>query len=126
MLSGVPVSWDCCHDPAGTCVLILVPQHVWEKYPWDDPEKNPEVTHPSVVSGPYKLVEKKPRLTRCWARPGGMLDLSRGLLGLQSRRGLFYNKAWSGQNNRIKGIEPTVLGIGWNSEDWYIQEDSGS
>lgn len=39
---------------------------------------------------------------------------------------LFYNKAWSGQNNRLKGIEPTALGIGWNSEDWYIQEDSGS
>ena len=39
---------------------------------------------------------------------------------------LFYNKAWSGQNNRIKGIEPTTLGIGWNSEDWYIQADSGS
>jgi peptide/nickel transport system substrate-binding protein len=39
---------------------------------------------------------------------------------------LFYNKAWSGQNNRIKGIEPTALGIGWNSEDWYIQEDTGS
>jgi peptide/nickel transport system substrate-binding protein len=39
---------------------------------------------------------------------------------------LFYNKAWSGQNNRIKGIQPTALGIGWNQEDWYIQEDSGS
>jgi peptide/nickel transport system substrate-binding protein len=38
---------------------------------------------------------------------------------------LFYNKAWSGQNNRIKGIKPTALGIGWNSEDWYI-EDQGS
>lgn len=35
---------------------------------------------------------------------------------------LFYRKAWSGQNNRIKGIEPTALGIGWNSEDWYIEE----
>jgi peptide/nickel transport system substrate-binding protein len=34
---------------------------------------------------------------------------------------LFYNKSWSGQNNRIKGIDPTPLGIGWNSEDWYIQ-----
>jgi peptide/nickel transport system substrate-binding protein len=34
---------------------------------------------------------------------------------------LFYQKAWSGQNNRIQGIEPTALGIGWNSEDWYIQ-----
>jgi peptide/nickel transport system substrate-binding protein len=35
---------------------------------------------------------------------------------------LYYQKAWSGQNNRIKGIEPTILGIGWNSEDWYIEE----
>jgi len=34
---------------------------------------------------------------------------------------LFYNKSWSGQNNRIKGIEPTNLGIGWNSEDWFIE-----
>jgi peptide/nickel transport system substrate-binding protein len=37
---------------------------------------------------------------------------------------LFYQKAWSGQNKRIKGIEPTALGIGWNSEDWYIEETS--
>ncbi len=35
---------------------------------------------------------------------------------------LFYQKAWSGQNNRIKSIEPTLLGIGWNSNDWYIEE----
>jgi peptide/nickel transport system substrate-binding protein len=35
---------------------------------------------------------------------------------------LFYNKASSGQNNRIKGIQPTALGIGWNSDDWYIGE----
>jgi peptide/nickel transport system substrate-binding protein len=35
---------------------------------------------------------------------------------------LYYSKTWSGQNKRIKGIEPTVLGIGWNSEDWFIEE----
>lgn len=38
---------------------------------------------------------------------------------------LFYNKSWSGQNNRVKGIvdDPiSPLGIGWNSEDWYIEE----
>jgi peptide/nickel transport system substrate-binding protein len=35
---------------------------------------------------------------------------------------LFYNKSWSGQNNRIQGIQPTALGIGWNYEDWYIEE----
>ncbi|HRW07540.1 MAG TPA: ABC transporter substrate-binding protein [Caldilineaceae bacterium] len=34
---------------------------------------------------------------------------------------LFYQKAWSGQNKRIQGIEPTALGIGWNTEDWYIE-----
>jgi peptide/nickel transport system substrate-binding protein len=35
---------------------------------------------------------------------------------------LWYQKAWSGQNKRIQGIEPTVLGIGWNQEDWYIKD----
>ncbi len=35
---------------------------------------------------------------------------------------LFYQKRWSGQNNRVQGIEPTALGIGWNTEDWYIVE----
>ena len=35
---------------------------------------------------------------------------------------LYYSKGWSGQNERIKGIEPTALGIGWNMEDWYIEE----
>ena len=35
---------------------------------------------------------------------------------------LFYQKAWSGQNKRVQGIEPSLLGIGWNSEDWYIQD----
>lgn len=35
---------------------------------------------------------------------------------------LWYQKAWSGQNKRIQGIEPSLLGIGWNSEDWYIKE----
>lgn len=37
---------------------------------------------------------------------------------------LWYRKEWSGQNNRIKGIEPTLLGIGWNSEDWYIADEA--
>lgn len=33
-----------------------------------------------------------------------------------------YRKGYSALNNRIKGIEPTALGIGWNQEDWYIEE----
>jgi len=36
-----------------------LPKHVWEKLDWSDPEKNPEINSPSVVSGPYKLVEWK-------------------------------------------------------------------
>lgn len=36
---------------------------------------------------------------------------------------LFYNKAWQGLNNRIAGIKPTPLGIGYNSLDWYMRED---
>ena len=39
---------------------------------------------------------------------------------------LFYNKSWSGQNTRVQGIESdpiSPLGIGWNSEDWYIEEE---
>jgi peptide/nickel transport system substrate-binding protein len=35
---------------------------------------------------------------------------------------LFNNKAWQGINNRIQGIEPTPLGIGYNSLDWFMQE----
>jgi len=35
---------------------------------------------------------------------------------------LYYGKSWSGQSNRIKGIDPQVLGIGWNSEDWFIDK----
>ncbi|MCL4299949.1 MAG: hypothetical protein KJ077_29720 [Anaerolineae bacterium] len=36
-----------------------LPKHIWEKLDWSDPEKNPEINNPSVVSGPYKLVEWK-------------------------------------------------------------------
>jgi peptide/nickel transport system substrate-binding protein len=35
---------------------------------------------------------------------------------------LYYRKSWSGQNNRIMGIEPTLLGISWNQEDWYMED----
>jgi len=38
---------------------------------------------------------------------------------------MFYQKSWSGQNNRIQGIDPKPLGIGWNYADWFIEADSG-
>ncbi|GIK40199.1 MAG: peptide-binding protein [Chloroflexota bacterium] len=39
--------------------ITPLPKHIWEKLDWSDPEKNPEINNPSVVSGPYKLVEWK-------------------------------------------------------------------
>jgi peptide/nickel transport system substrate-binding protein len=30
-----------------------IPKHIWEGKPWLDPQANPEVRQPSVVSGPY-------------------------------------------------------------------------
>jgi len=35
---------------------------------------------------------------------------------------LFYRKSWQGLNKRIAGIEPTPVGIGYNSLDWYITD----
>jgi peptide/nickel transport system substrate-binding protein len=35
---------------------------------------------------------------------------------------LFYSKSRSGQNERIQGIDPKPVGIGWNQEDWFIEE----
>ena len=40
-------------------LITPLPKHIWENLDWSDPEKNPEILHPSVVSGPYKLVEWK-------------------------------------------------------------------
>ncbi len=40
--------------------ITPLPQHVWSKYSWNDPAKNPEIQNPTVVSGPYKLKEWKP------------------------------------------------------------------
>jgi peptide/nickel transport system substrate-binding protein len=33
--------------------IYAVPQHVWEGKPWLDPQANPEILKPTVVSGPY-------------------------------------------------------------------------
>jgi peptide/nickel transport system substrate-binding protein len=35
-----------------------VPRHVWEGRPWYDPNGNPEISHPMVVSGPFVLRER--------------------------------------------------------------------
>lgn len=40
-------------------LITLLPKHIWENLDWSDPEKNPEINSPSIVSGPYKLAEWK-------------------------------------------------------------------
>lgn len=36
-----------------------LPKHIWEKYDWNDPTKNPEISAPTVGSGMWKLKEWK-------------------------------------------------------------------
>jgi peptide/nickel transport system substrate-binding protein len=40
-------------------LITPLPKHIWENLDWADPEKNPEINNPTVVSGPYKLAEWK-------------------------------------------------------------------
>lgn len=35
----------------------ILPKHIWEKYDWNDPTKNPEMMAPTVGNGPFKLKE---------------------------------------------------------------------
>jgi len=39
--------------------ITPLPKHVWEKYDWNDPVKNPEILNPTVVNGMWKLKEWK-------------------------------------------------------------------
>ncbi|RIK36032.1 MAG: hypothetical protein DCC55_28510, partial [Chloroflexi bacterium] len=43
-------------------LIIPLPKHVWENLPWDDPERNPEINRPSVVSGHDP--ERNPEINR--------------------------------------------------------------
>jgi peptide/nickel transport system substrate-binding protein len=40
-------------------LIRALPKHIWEDLDWGDPDTNPEIMNPSVVSGPYKLAEWK-------------------------------------------------------------------
>lgn len=43
-----------------TNVIQPLPRHIWENKDWNDPTKNPEINHPTVVSGPWQLKEWVP------------------------------------------------------------------
>jgi peptide/nickel transport system substrate-binding protein len=55
----VTVKEKFCPALEGSDAVTPLPKHVWEKYDWKDPEKNPEIMNPSVASGPFKLKEWK-------------------------------------------------------------------
>ena len=40
-------------------LITPLPKHVWQNLNWSDPQKNPQIMAPTVVSGPYKLVQWK-------------------------------------------------------------------
>ena len=40
-------------------LITPLPKHVWQNLDWSDPQKNPQIMAPTVVSGPYKLVQWK-------------------------------------------------------------------
>lgn len=46
-------------EKASSALAYVLPRHIWEKLDWSDPNKNAEILKPSVVAGPYKLVEWK-------------------------------------------------------------------
>jgi peptide/nickel transport system substrate-binding protein len=37
---------------------------------------------------------------------------------------LFYSKSRDAENKRIRGIEPKIVGITWNANDWYIVDET--
>ncbi len=53
----ITVKEKFCPALEGVDAVTPLPRHIWEKLDWKDPEKNPEIMHPSVVSGPFKLKE---------------------------------------------------------------------
>ncbi|MCJ7824714.1 MAG: ABC transporter substrate-binding protein [Anaerolineales bacterium] len=53
----VKVEEKFCPALEGVDAVQPLPKHIWENLNWKDPEKNPEIMHPSVASGPFKLKE---------------------------------------------------------------------
>lgn len=44
-------------EKASAALAYVLPRHLWENLDWNDPNKNPEIMKPTVVAGPYKLLE---------------------------------------------------------------------
>jgi len=53
----IKVKEKFCPALEGVDAVTPLPKHIWEKLDWKDTEKNPEIMHPTVSSGPFKLKE---------------------------------------------------------------------
>jgi peptide/nickel transport system substrate-binding protein len=92
-------------------------------FPWWTKENIPQLNFEAYINPEVeKLFDEAAATYDLDVRKEKYGEIQRILAEDAPRVFLFYSKSWSGQNNRIKGIEPTRLGIGWNSEDWYIEE----
>lgn len=61
--------------------IYPIPQHVWQGKSWNDPQANPEILKPTVVSGPYMpkdISAERQVYTRnpgYWAKPGNLEEI---------------------------------------------------
>lgn len=44
-------------EKASNALAYVLPAHIWQDLPWNDPEANPEIMAPSVSAGPFVLQE---------------------------------------------------------------------
>lgn len=92
-------------------------------FPWWTKENIPQLNFGAYINPKIEQLFKEGAATYDLAkRKEKYGEIQRILAEDAPRVMLFYSKSWSGENKRIKGIIPTRLGIGWNFEDWYIDE----
>lgn len=92
-------------------------------FPWWTKDNIPELNFGAYINPEVeKLFDEAAATYDLKIRKEKYGEIQRILAEDAPRIFLYYSKTWSGQSNRIKGIIPTRLGIGWNSDDWYIEE----
>jgi peptide/nickel transport system substrate-binding protein len=82
---------------------------------------------PDLNAGAYRspevetLFQKGVREFDPGARKRTYQDIQQILTEDQPYIFLFMNKSYEGINNRIGGIKPSSLGLGWNIEEWFVK-----
>jgi len=93
------------------------------KFPWWLEENIPEMNFSAYINKDIeRLFEEAGATYDIEVRKEKYGEIQRVIAEDSPHIYLYYGKSWSAQSERIKGIEPTILGIGWNSLDWYIEE----